>query len=222
MKTATMAAMTEFPINWECAAGGFVEPGCTVAKTARVRTPATLYDGAEVYGRSRIEGKSTTRDDVRFIGSPIFYNSHAVGGPVIVADRSVIVDSAAVGDVMFTDDCYCDHSFFRGRNVRISGNAIVENVKVDGTNIQIQGGIVRDCILRDNVKIVSGTWTRSPRSIVTEKYLVCEMGDGKIGLDCKIFDGQFWLAKGPEIGRSIGLSESQIEEIRQAIIMVLG
>ncbi len=199
---------------------GFVQYETEINRDCVLKTPAMVWAGTEIHGPAWVTGKTQFKGDNHVLDLPSIHNS-IIEGRNIISGHATVNNSQISGECVNSGLTIAEHCVFTGQ-VRLRDRAICQHVQASGLSIIGGDAIIRDCVLEPGVIILSGLWYRSPRVVRLGWITVVEGKNNRVALDCEMRPAKVWLEKGPAIGVQKGMTELEVDQIRQAILYCIG
>lgn len=199
---------------------GFVQYETEIHRDCVLKTPAMVWAGTEIHGPAFITGRTNLKGENRVLDYATIHGCQ-IEGRNIFSGNIIANNSQISGDCIMSGLSVAEHCVFTGQ-VRVRDRAICQYVRASGLTIIGGNAVVRDCTLEPGVIILSGLWTRSPRVVKLGWITVIEGHNGRVALDCQMKPARVWLREGPAIGKAKGLTEIEVDQIRQSILYCIG
>lgn len=199
---------------------GFVQYEAEIHPSCVLKNPAMVWAGSEIHGPAFVTGSTQLKGNNRILESPSIHGS-TIDGRNIISGHSIVNNSQISGECVISCSTIAEHCVFTGQ-VRLRDRAICQHVRASGFTLIGGDAVVRNCEIEPGAIILSGLWYRSPRVVKLGWITVIEGKNNRVALDCEMRPAKVWLEKGPAIGVRKGMTELEVDQIRQAILYCIG
>jgi hypothetical protein len=190
----------------------------TIQSTVLVDDHSIVEDQCELYGDSKVMDDSHLCGFSRMTGSASVTRCR-LDHLVQMHDRSDAMFSRLQGDITLTGGTTIDGCNLRtatGQQIRLV-NAGLQKVTAFGS-VWVSNANVYNCELLPGTRLYSGEWDRAPRVVRSGgQYDLTEAEDDQVTIGCMTKPIAVWRKLSPDLWKSIGYSDEELDEIASLI-----